>query len=103
MRDFFWSPEGKKPTRAKVMTYAFIVFIMLIFYIFWLGDPHVIFKGDVVYKPYSTLDTIRIKWCWFRKALMTISVGVTIAWAVAIICEYSAYYKHNRTFYKLYY
>lgn len=92
----------EKPTRTQVIWFSVLVLVVMIFLLFWLFDARALFPGDVEYKPYSTLDIVKVYWSWFRKAVATVSVLTTIAWVVAIFNELGAYKKHDRTFYKWY-
>lgn len=92
----------EKPTRTQVIWFSVIVLVVMIFYLFWFFDARALFPGDVVYKPYSSLDILKVKWSWLRKAVGTVSMLTTIGWAIAVIHELTAYKETERTFYKWY-
>jgi len=95
-----WTKQ--KPTRNQFMVMAILFQIVLVFILFWLFDTREIFKGDVAYKPYSSLDIVRVHWSWFRKAFTFVFTCGTVAWLIAIFNEYAAYHKSNRSFRKWY-
>ena len=97
-----WYAERKKPTRGTVLAITLLILVILIFYLFWLFDARAIFPGDVAYKPYSTLDIVRVNWSWFRKGLACVSILATLGWVIAILNELLAYHARDRTFHKFY-
>lgn len=92
----------QKPTRNQFMIGAILFQIVLVFILFFLFDKREIFKGDVVYKPYETLDIVRLQWGWFRKAFTFVFACGTLAWLIAIFNEYTAYHDIHRSFRKWY-
>ena len=91
--------ERWQPTRAQILIVAFVILILMIFFLFWLCDPQTHILNDWVEKrSYGEYH----RWGWKRKALTFVSFAITFTWVGLIINEFSAYKKKDRTFYKLY-
>ena len=91
--------ERWRPTRTQVLIVAFVILILMIFFLFWLCDEQTHILNDWVEKrSYGSYH----RWGWKRKALTFVSFCITFTWAGAIINEFAAYHKNKRTFYKLY-
>lgn len=89
----------EKPPRWVIVALAFIIELVLIFFILWLFDERTVFDNDYTATKYSGEY---IKWGWVHiGTTMTFIIAAIILFGM-ILDEFMSFDAHKRIFYSLY-